>query len=615
MKIFRALFLTVFLAASIFTCSVFGNVNPQRNLKRGLAEFKQGRYQQALELFVEITKLREGNDYRDAALFLCAKTSLRLNDYERALGFIRVLSSDYPQSEYNELAGYLKAEALYGLKQDFQAYLALFGLLHDCGDPEIKALAREKITLLIPQADKSELIKLKRLIDSEGREILDEISGIQAHKNKILLLTSPADSMAAQTIQGMLFSLDLYKKETGNKDPVIEVIEMQRPALQQYFQVRDFALEPVKAVVCLSTGSDALIQTVAGSWLNIPLFILNDDTPDLWKISDNIWQLHPDQRIMGTALAEYAVKGMDLHRFITMAPLNDSRVHFAEGFITKAEELEAEIAGQEWFYTESEDLGRNFQALRRIGFRIAFDDSLTSLLEIDSLFFSLETEYPIPDSLRIEVDSLSFTIDTLSQELMDSLWIRNVQEGKELARFQRVEVDSNDIPLSCFDGFVFPLEEEETDMYINQFAFYNLKTEMFSLAESFKPHILEKHRSHLKNLKVIDWSKRSRNNDAFYLLSDRYYAAYNRPPEDDEVLGYDTLNFILNVMADERGFNSMNRDELSFRGANYDFIFPPGARCNHSVNFFEFNGWSFVPMPPIPPDTTVIDEPAGISGE
>ena len=605
MKIFRVIFLTVLLTAGIFTYSAIGIVSPQRNLKRGIADFKQGRYQQALDLFVEVSELREGNDYREAALFLSAKTSIRLGDFEKALGFIRDLTAEFPQGIYGGMAGYLKAEALYGLNRDFQAYMALFGVLRDCSESEIKALAREKIALLIPQVNKSELIKLKRMLDSESRSFLDEVSGIQAGKNKILLLTSPADSMSAQIIEGMIFSLDIYKKETGNKYPVIEVIEMQGPALQQYFQVRDFALEPVQAVVCLGTGDEMLIQAAAGSWLDIPLFILNDDTPDLWKISDNIWQLHPDQRIMGTALAEYAVKGMHLHRFITMAPVDDSRVHFAEGFINKAEELEAEIAGQEWFYIHAEDLGRNFQALRRIGFRIAFDDSLTVLQEMDSLYFSLEKEYPIPDSLRIEVDSLSFKADTLSQELLDSLWMRHVQEAKELARFQRVEADSNDIPLSCFDGFVFPLEEEETDMYINQFAFYNLKTEMFSLAESFRPHILEKYRKHLDNLKVIDWSKRSRTNDAFYLLSDRYYAAYNRPPEDKEALGYDTMNFILNMMTDESGFSSMKREELSFRGANYDFVFPPGARCNHSVNFFEFNGWSFVPMPAIPPDTTV----------
>ena len=485
--------------------------------------------------------------------------------------------------------------------------MVLFDLFRDCTDPELKALAREKITLLIPQIDKADLIKLKRFLNYEGREFLNDVTGTQSKKNKIVVLKNPADTLAAQIIGGMMFSLDVYKQETGFVDPVIEVVELDGPELEQYFQVRDFALQPINSVICLSAGMDALIQAVAGSWLNVPVFILNDDTPDLWKISDNIWQLHPDQRIMGTAMGEYAVKGMGLQRFITMAPLNDSKLHFAEGFVNEIKELGADIAGQEWFYSKAEELGRNFQALRRIGFRIAFDDSLNRLIETDSLFFEIEKEFSIPDSLRIPVDSLYFTVDSLSREIMDELWLDHVKAHKELARFQRVEVDSNDIPLYCFDGFVFPLDEDETDMYINQFAFYNLKTEMFSLADAFKPRSLEKHRNHLKNLKVVDWSNRNRNNDAFYLMSDKYYAKYNRPPENEEVLGYDTMNFILNMLTDERRFNSPISEELSFVGANYDFIFPPGSRCNHSVNIFEFNGWSFVMMPDIPPDSTIAE--------
>ena len=579
--------------------------NPEKSIEYGIDNFKAGEYQKAIDFCRKVLDSRIENDLEDAALYLLARSQLRLGRIEKASSSVEQFLNRYPASKYIDHSKLLQAEILYLKKFDIQAYLLLLSLLRDSADPQLKAYISDKLYVLLRDLPKDKLLILRNRSCSTGRDFIDRLVRDESIGSKILVLYSPADSAAGLVISGLQAALTEYSKSSAGNSPSLELVELSGAELTQYLRIRDYVFEPVVAVICMSKGSAAVLHSAAGSWLNAPYYILNDDTPDLWKVGENIWQLQPDQAVMGRKLAEFAVSGLRKDRFITLAPLDDPRMHFVEEFIEQATLLEADVVGSEWFYLEAEDLGRYFKSLRRIGYKLQYTDSLLKVFETDTLRFSIEKDYPIPDSMRIELDSLTFTIliDTLTRELQDTLWNLHVAEQIDLARFQRFEVDSNDIPLTCFDALVFPLKAEEADMYINQFAFYNLNIDLFSLATAFKSSVLEKHRKHLKNLKVVDWSKRMRDTENFYRLSDIFYTQKGRPPEDEEIKGFDTMNFVLNRMHESPVAAMFADRDIEYHGIHFDFNFPAGQRNNNSVNFFAYNGWSFVPIAPLPADS------------
>ena len=572
----------------------WGASSPDELLQQGLADFKAGRYMDAVANLELLTDIKNNNPYLDAALYLTAKTHIRLRQYILAEDAIIELKQSCPRSGYIDYADYLLAEIHYVQKKDLRAYGELFELYTSCYAPELRMLVEAKLNLLLNSLKIEDLLLLRKRLPGEGREFINELIKRKGIPYTIVVLVSPQDTLAKQYIEGMQLALDIYEQGVGKNKIGLQVVQTQEDLLEQYLLVRNFDLQPVCAIIDLETGTRSLINATAACNLQIPFFILKDNTPNMSLVGSNVWQLQPDLFTMGEALAEFAVNNMGLKRMVTLATLNDSRVHFAEAFIERLKELEVDIAGQEWYYAQALDLGKNFKSLRRIGFRYAFDDSLMTLLENDSLLLPVEDWALVPDSLVIPVDSMYFTVDTLDEALLDELWKDYQDKMRELARFRRVEIDSNDIKLDCFGGFIFPLVEDEVDMYVPQFAFYNFKTNLMSLLSAFPPAKLENHKQHLTGMKVVGWGRVDRNSEAFTELTDRFYALKGSAPTDEEVLGYDTMNMALNFirLSDEREL-AFHKDELVFKGINYDFTFPPGKRNNHSVNFFEFNGRYF----------------------
>ena len=590
--------------------SVFaqGTTAPLTLLCQGLVSFNKGNYNQALADFEQLTSFEMENPYLDAGLYLTAKTNIRMKYFISAQNAVDELRLRFPNSIYLDYAEYLEAEILYAQKKDLLAYKNLFYLYGKCSVPGLKSLAKDKLTLLLKGMNTGQLMKIRSKVGKDERDFIDELLTKKGLKSVIIVLTAPEDTTAELFVNGIKLALNLYREQSGSDELELTVIETPQRLLDEYLTVKNLDEQPVEAVISLNTGTSSLITAAAGSALDVPFFILMDNTPGIWKTGDNIWQLQPDLASMGAVLADYTVKAMGLERFVTLAPLDDSQIHFAEAFIRRAEVLEVEIAGQEWYYTNALDLGNNFKTLRRIGFRCAFDDSLITLFEQDSLYIPLEDSLLIPDSLIIPVDSMYFKVDTLSDTLLNQLWSHYQKSMIELARFQRVEVDSNDIPLSCFDGFIFPLAADEVDMYVPQFAFYNFKTNLFSVLSAFPPAVLEKYGHYLTGLKVVGWGRRDRSHPAFSLLTDRFFTFKGAAPADEEVLGYDAMNLILNLtsMKYEAKLGE-HKEELSFQGVSYDFIFPPGKRNNQSMNFYEFNGKFLTEMEMTMPDSSEME--------
>ena len=586
---FTFLFLIFFVAVQLCPAQTHAKL-----INSGLEKFRAGSYSQALPLFRQASIISADNPYADAALYLTAKTLIRLQRYTEASAAVQSFAQHFPASPYLKFIRLLDAEILFAKNDLRPAYINLIELYSNDPDSTFKSYLLTKLDPLLAALSQPELLALKEDLVPACQPVIDKYLKNRPSSNLIAVIYSPEDSSAAHIISGLQVALNLNQPKIANNPLELRFIEHSGSQLEQFFQVKELYNEALTAVICLTAGPSALLDAAAGSNLQIPLFILRDNTPGLWKIGDNIWQLSPDLTFMGQKFADFVYDDLQMKRFVTLAPLDDPRMAFAEAFISRINHLGGEVAASEWFYTNAQDLGGSFKNLRRIGFKLAFFDSLNTLKAQNRLFFNRTEDFPLPERYRIAFNDSFFTIDSLTDINLEKLWEHHSKKQRSLSRFNRIEIDSNDVALDCFDGFLFPFNLDEADMYINQFAFYNLKTNLLSLASSFTPEILSKHRSHLKNLKTVAWSNTDRTSDKYLRLIDIFISLKGRPPQDEEILGYDSMNFLLFYLRNRQKVHSFSQDTLAFKGVNYNFIFPPGLRANQSVNFFDFDGVIFV---------------------
>lgn len=634
LRIFKYITISIVICLNL-TSLIFADEsnNPAGLLNAGLQKFQKKDYRSALSYFSQLAQFETENEYADAGLFLSAKTQIRLGQFVEAFRSVSNLSARFPQSKYIDDAVYLQAEIFYALGQDDKAYHKLFRCLENDVDPRLSDLARKKLSLLLRVKSPDELSALKETVADENKPFIDKIIRSIIEKSRIIVLVSESDSASFPILQGLQTALDGYLRNTGNIEPKLELKEVKGNLLDLYLGLKDINAKNTVGILSLLKGNESLIAAAAGASLDIPFFIIKDDTPNLWKTGENIWQLSPDMGYMGEALAEYTVNLMGLKRFATLAPMDDSRSYFIDSFTSKAEELGAEIACQEWYYSESLDLGKNFKSIRDVGFKLAYEDSTMMLFNADSLYYPLadsnffnneyllkiDTTYFSPEDSSVLIDTSFYKIDTsyfgidttlkfaddslvtmfadsILQDFFDSGWKRIKKLLVEKARFQRLEVDSNNIQLSCYDGLIFPLAREEVDLYVPQYAFYNFKTNLFSLRDAFTSENMTQYRKFLSGLKTVGWGAQTDLNSAGYrkmlndFIDEGLYA-----PNLDESLGYDTMKIALNIIYGiDYNQKSFYKDGFSTKGVFHDFEFEPGIRVNKSVDFYKFDGFEFV---------------------
>jgi len=630
-KIGKSVIVLIIFILIAVSVSYAENEAAEQLLERGLTLFRTGQYEDALLIFTELANLEVDNPYLEESLFMIAKSNIRLGRYDDVLRGTSYFIAAFPESIYADDMIFMLAEIFYFLGDDAKAFSKLFRLLEDDVDPKLRGIVDIKVRKLLGRIDRAEIDRLYLSANEPGKKIIDEVLQYRGRFGKIAILTMPDDSSAEQVMQGVKVALEVFNKQSGSTDMVLDVIPIDEDYLGLFLKIKSLNKDNYGAVISLLNGAPSIIAAASASQTNTPFFILSDNSPDIWQIGDNIWQLVPDMRTMGAGLADFISDSLGLQRVVLLAAMDDSRSYFADAFLTEAKAKEIDIAAQEWYYTDALDLGKNFKMLRQLGFRCAFDDSLKQLIALDSLYLSLEDweyrgeEYLMeinpPDTLdsvleqtsnttsykvdtlyfsilgvdSIEIDSAEIIADRRLKEVLDKAWRVHQNDIIQKARFQRIAIDSTDIPLSCFDGFVFPLQKNEVDMFIPQFAFYNFKTSLFSLRSAFTPDNVDKYRQHLGGLKTVGWGDlRNYSSPAYSLMLKNFIEISDNAPSDEEVLGYDSANFILSILPDLYNLNgSVLTRQLKFTGVYHDFYFPKNIRGNRKVDFFEFNGRQF----------------------
>lgn len=248
-NIFLLLFITAYAQDSLTTAEL---------LKRGTDDFKAGKYQQALVKFDRVST--RNTVYTDAALYLSARTSIRLGRYNEAQDKINKLKSRFQDSAYIDYSKYLEAEIAFAKGDEEKTYNILFRLWEESEYIKLKALVKEKLILILSPLSRTELLKLRSNAFEKSRKLIDDILANNQEVEKIIVLYDPADSSAEAIIAGMKLCLDLYHKDNNKTTPVLEAVSPGETDIDQYLFIKELTDEQAGAVISLYEGEQALLQ-------------------------------------------------------------------------------------------------------------------------------------------------------------------------------------------------------------------------------------------------------------------------------------------------------------------------------------------------------------------
>ncbi len=456
--------------------------------------YRLGRLQTATQLWLELSEKAEDARLRKKA-FELAKNAFRYLLDDQSIAFLEQQATTNYQKKFIH---YIKAERFYEQRNPQAALSVLESYKKLPGRfPNLDELADNLYDFLkSKQTNKvriAALLPLSGLNGEVGRAILDGAQLALAEFNHI---HQTDVQLISFDYQGKL-ELALQKMKEISNDPSIVAV-----------------FGPLENDVTAACA-------VVADYENIPLISPTASGKLLRKISNNVVQLAVPVDILASKLARFVVDSLKFQRVVTLSPIDDYFVDFTNTFSEYLKENFVEIPIQRWYYPDESDLTNHFKAIKRVGLKLAFQDSV---LQADS---------------------------TIQLSQIDSLYRIYSKEKREhwLQTMNRVKIDSADIPVHSIDGILLPIYQEDIPKIASQYAYWNIQAQIIGNSDWYDLEALNKNKSYLNGLLFI--SDRFLNTESWDYRSfiNKFRTTFHRTPERFEFLGYDNFNFVLNAVA------------------------------------------------------------------
>ena len=555
----------------LFTAIGFGQQATQKEWKifqRGIQDYKTGEYERARKNFeLVITRLGTKSHLLTANYLMLAKTLYKMKKYEASIKICNQFLKKFPASQYVDDMEFVLANNYYRLGRAQTAALLWLKLAEKAKDNRLKkkafdlaknalryALDEQSLTYLEQQISSNyqkkfiQYIKAERFyearnpqaaisileqyralpgkfaeLDEMANNLYDFLKSKQTNKIRIAALL-PLSGLNHEIGQAILDGAQLAMAEFNHIHEVnVQLIPFD------YQGKLELALQKMKEI-----GNDPSLMAVFGPLENdvtaacaviadyegIPLISPTASGRYLRKISGNVVQLAVPVDVMASKLARFVVDSLQLHRVATLAPIDDYFVDFTNTFTDYLKNNFVEIPIQQWYYPDETDLTNHFRAIKRIGLKLAFQDSV---LQADSTV-------------------------TLAQ--IDSLYRIYTREKREqiLQSTNRVKIDSADIPINSIDGILLPVFQEDIPKIASQYAYWNIQAQILGNSDWYDLDALNKNKSYLNGLLFITDRFLNRESWDYRSFVNKFRTSFHRTPERFEFLGYDNFNFVLNAI-------------------------------------------------------------------
>jgi ABC-type branched-subunit amino acid transport system substrate-binding protein/TolA-binding protein len=559
----RLFFLVLFIASQLFAQTA--TKREWAIFNKGVQDYKAGDYEQAARDFEIVLSKLPNNHLQTAHHLMLAKSFYKSGKYKKSLAECENFKKKYPQSRYlpfiymlegnnyfrldrlqTAVEKWLKAAENSKEKTLREKALKLADTtvryrLDDQGLAYLQHELRSDFALqfvLYHQAERSyeknnfpsAQAALKRLLDLNGhntiyeakaQKMFDYLGNKQNSAIRVaaLLPLSGANADVGQALlAGAQLVVDKYNREKGLTVELVPFDYETRiaTALQRLKEISgDLSISAVYGPV---ENDIATACAAMADYEHIPLITPTATEKGLRTLSGETVQLSIPMDVVVQKLGHYVQDSLHLRRFATVAPIDDYFVRLTRMFIKQQEQLGGELVADQWYYPGDQDITPHFKALKRVGIKLMFQDSV------------------------MQEDS------TLTQAQVDSLYKLYQTEQTKILQETNTRIDSADIAVKTIDALYMPVFTDDISMIASQYAYWNVQAQVLGNSDWYDEILLKKNRRYINGLIFTSDGYLNKERFDFRRFRNSFRDANKRTPGKYELIGYDTFNFILSAL-------------------------------------------------------------------
>ncbi len=584
---------------------------------KGLELYNAGEYENAAESFEIAVNINPVHQRTTASYLMAAKAWLQVQEQAQAMFLLSNLLKRFPESNYAQDAHFTLGTAYY-LLNDNKAAVNEFLITIEINQDEhltgrSKDLVDSLITFVLTPAERDEL---KNETGNEYvQSILERIAQtppvedqpieqpqepiVRKPKSRTIeigallpLMGSVQSSAVKRASEDILDGMKLALTPFNESDSDIEISLLVKDTERDTFPAIKFLHEFIGNENCLAVVGPLFSNTVFACAPHandgkLPLITPTADAIGIAATGPYIFQTNADIALQGKAAARYIVDQMGLTNLAVIAPRDPQIRILTNEFIAEAKRLGATITANESYASSSDDLSKQFTALRQASAgaepMVSFEKKISSAVRKKIL----ATGFP-----ETALDSL---IDTKGRipvsKLLGSNGLRKAEAMKlKIIDPRKAASKDMDTPVTTLQAIFAPVvSSEDLGVIASQVTYYNIKTQIFGNSEWYDEAQLEPQKRYTRN--AMFCSGYFIDNEDLTIQSIRQQL--KKKLTKYTVLGYDAMNLIIDCI--KKGSRSREEiraclSEIHDWPGLHSTINLSGGRVNKTVQILQFNG-------------------------
>lgn len=564
------------------------------SFSEGINEYRTGNFKKATQIFEQLFHQSPVHQRITAVYLMLGKCHYKLESYQKSISILTELIGKFPASNYVDDAHYAMGFSYYALGE-YTNSLNEFLYIADNGK-EKKLVEKSRNNALkiiennisfnelklIKENTSGEIasailtIKLSQRYFDQGnraqavallqnfiqqypdnsylstvKQLLTRTHGsvpsVEVTIGVILPLSGDYNEQARAVLAGIQYA---QEKFTDNSDVRINLIvkDSEGDMVKLVTAAQELARDDrVVAIIGELERDKTIAIAAATNGLNIPIIAPTTSGNGVASLNNYTYQMNSDLENRGRMLAKYAVEQLGLKTFATLAPADNYGKDMTDSFTATVDQFGGKIIAQKWYYADTQDLKRQFKSIRDLGFNLANRDSL----------------------------------------------IRHYSRQLDDFRLEKV-------PVISIDGVFFPSYTQEIQYIAPQFAFANIKAQIFGGEYWYDFEKLRSNQSYVDGIIFCSSYYIDETNTDFIKFRNDFRITMKRTPEIMEWYGYDAMSVLANAIAHKQTTREGIRTHLdnleNFPGIRGPITFKGNNRVNAEVRILTFKNGRIEPL-------------------
>ncbi|MBD3223675.1 MAG: ABC transporter substrate-binding protein [Caldithrix sp.] len=489
------------------------------------SEYKLQNYRQSLKLCQSFVKRFSQSTYVDDIYYLKAKNYYRLKRYETAVSTWLYIADEFRNTPLGNKSLRLAESAIKNnldeqamlhleeeLESDFARRVILYQLTRYYQQQNLTPVALPFLERYLNNSSAGDLYynEMKRLYDITKGKAASAIR-IAA----LLPLSGMNETIGTSLLQGAQLATEKFNQQ---HDINIEIVpyDYETRLITAIRKFKEIARNRSIAAVFGPVENDitAACASIA-DYEKVPIITPTASSKELRSYFDHVVQLTTPVDVVGNKLATFSRDSLNMQRIVTLAPLEDYYLNMTDAYVNTFTENGGKVISQEWYYSGENDFSKQLNTLKRIGLKLAYQDSVLN-----------------NDSLDVQLSQ----VDSLYQIHLDNERTKLSENGTKL--------DSADIPVTSLDGIFMPIYKADINLIAPQFAYANIQATLLGNSDWYDEDALNKNKHYVDSLVFATNGYLNKENWDYKKFRNNFRKKFQTTPDMYALIAYDSFDFI-----------------------------------------------------------------------